>query len=76
MNTTLGTNAAADLTVALAAAELSVHPETIRRLLLAGHLSGYKAGRHWRISRASLAEFKASGGARPVGRPQKQEVRP
>jgi len=63
----------ADLTVAQAAAELGVVQETIRRLLLAGHLTGYKAGRRWRVTRAALNEFKAAGGVRPVGRPRKDE---
>jgi len=63
-----------DLTVADAASELGVVQETIRRLLLAGHLSGYKAGRRWRVTRVALDQFKASGGARPVGRPQKGEA--
>lgn len=60
----------ADLTVTQAAAELSVVAETVRRLLLAGHLTGYKAGRRWRVTRAALDQFKASGGVRPVGRPK------
>ena len=58
-----------DLTVEEAAQELGVVEETVRRLLLAGHLSGYKAGRRWRVTRAALDGFKASGGVRPVGRP-------
>lgn len=62
-----------DLTVTQAAAELGVVAETVRRLLLAGHMTGYKAGRRWRVTRAALDGFKASGGARPVGRPRKEE---
>lgn len=61
-----------DMAVESVAAELGMHPETIRRLLLAGHLPGYKAGRHWRVTRAVLDGFKASGGLRPVGRPGKE----
>ena len=61
-----------DLTVTEAAEELGVVAETIRRLLLAGHLTGYKAGRRWRVTRAALDAFKASGGARPVGRPKRK----
>jgi len=64
---------ASDLTVAETAAELGVVQETIRRLLTAGHLTGYKAGRRWRITRAALDGFKAAGGVRPVGRPRKIE---
>lgn len=60
----------ADLTVTETAEELGVAPETIRRLLLAGHLTGYKAGRRWRVTRQALDAFKAAGGARPVGRPR------
>ena len=62
-----------DLTVTQAAEELGVVAETIRRLLLAGHLTGYKAGRRWRVTRAALDGFKAAGGVRPVGRPRKDE---
>ena len=63
----------ADLTVTETAEELGVVPETIRRLLLAGHLRGYKVGRRWRVTRQALDGFKAAGGARPVGRPKKDE---
>jgi len=46
----------------------------VRRLLIAGHLTGYKADlKQWRITREALDAFKASGGARPVGRPQKEK---
>ena len=62
-----------DLTVTQAAAELGVVAETIRRLLLAGHLTGYKAGRRWRVTRAALDGFKAAGGVRPVGRPRNEQ---
>ena len=63
----------ADMTVEETAQELGVVPETIRRLLLAGHLTGYKAGRRWRVTRQALDAFKAAGGARSVGRPGKKE---
>jgi len=62
-----------DLSVERVAGELGMHAETIRRLLLAGHLRGYKAGRHWRVTRAALDGFKAAGGVRAVGRPKKDE---
>jgi len=60
-----------DLTVTEVAAELSLNPETVRRMLLAGHLAGYKAGKRWRVTRQALDSFKASGGVRQVGRPAK-----
>jgi len=59
-----------DLTVTEVAEELSLHPETVRRMLLAGHLAGYPAGKRWRVTRAALDGFKAAGGVRPVGRPK------
>lgn len=62
-----------DLSVEDVAAEVGMHPETIRRLLMAGEMPGYKAGRHWRITRAALDGFKASGGVRRPGR-QKQVI--
>ena len=62
-----------DLTVDEAAHELGVVAETIRRLLLAGHLTGYKAGRRWRMTRAALDSFKAAGGVKPVGRPRNEQ---
>ncbi len=63
--------AAADLTVSQVAAELGLHYDTVRRLLISGHLPGYKADRkQWRVTRAALDSFKSSGGVKPVGRPQ------
>ena len=63
-----------DLTVEEVAAELGLHYDTVRRLLIAGHLPGYKAGlRQWRVQRTELDKFKAGGGVRPQGRPQKEE---
>ena len=61
-----------DLTVQEVAEELGLHYDTVRRLLIAGHLTGYKADlKQWRVTRAALDSFKASGGARPQGRPKK-----
>ncbi len=57
-----------DLSVENVAMELGTHQETIRRLLTAGEMPGYKAGRHWRVTRAALDQFKASGGVRRPGR--------
>lgn len=68
----------ADLTVAKAAAELDIHPETLRILLKSGEITGYKVGSdpqraRWRITRAALNAFKDRGGYQPapVGRPKK-----
>ena len=61
-----------DISVEDVAAELGMHPETIRRLLLSGAMPGYKAGRHWRVTRAALNGWKAVGGAKRPGRPGKE----
>lgn len=67
-------NTAKDLTVRDVADELSLHIDTVKRLLRSGVLTGYKADlKSWRVTRASLDAFKASGGARPQGRPKKDE---
>ncbi len=61
-----------DLTPREVAEELGLAYDTIRRLLIEGHLPGYKAGRRkWAITRKALDEFKEQGGVRPVGRPTK-----
>lgn len=63
-----------DLTPRQVAAELGLAYDTVRRLLIAGVLPGYKAGlRQWRITREQLDDFKARGGARRPGRPSKEE---
>lgn len=60
-----------DLSVSQVAAELGLHYDTVRRLLIGGHLTGYKADRkQWRITRAALDSFKSEGGVKPVGRPK------
>ncbi len=65
---------AKDLTVKDVAEELSLHIDTVKRLLRGGVLPGYKADRKsWRITRESLDAYKSSGGAKPVGRPKKGE---
>lgn len=64
-----------DLTTEEVAEELSLAYETVRRLLAAGVIPGYKAGlRQWRVTRAALDKYKADGGARRPGRPGKQEA--
>jgi excisionase family DNA binding protein len=64
-----------DLTVEEAAAELGLHYETCLRLLRSGDMPGFKAGpRLWRIPRKALDEWKSKGGARPQGRPRKQDI--
>jgi excisionase family DNA binding protein len=64
-----------DLTPRQVAGELGLAYDTVRRLLQAGLLPGYKAGRRaWRIRREELDQFKASGGVRPQGRPRKDEA--
>ena len=48
-----------------AARELSVHPETVRRLLRQGVLPGSKAGTLWFIAKQDLRQFKATYDPRP-----------
>ena len=65
---------ATDLTPDDIALELGLHRESVYRLLRAGVIPGYKAGlRHWRTTREELDTFKASGGAKRVGRPRKRQ---
>ena len=67
---------ATDLTPDEVASELGLHRETVYRLLRAGMLPGYKAGlRRWRTTREELDSFKASSGAKGVGRPYKRNGR-
>lgn len=65
----------ADLSARDVATELGVAYDTVRRLLQAELLRGYKADRRgqWRVTRAALNEFKAAGGVKPQGRPRKDE---
>jgi excisionase family DNA binding protein len=48
------------VSVPQAARELSVHPETVRRLLRQGVLPGSKAGTLWFIAKEDLGRFKAT----------------
>jgi len=50
-----------------AAQELSVHPETVRRLLRQGTLEGSKAGTIWFIAKEDLDRFKATYESRSKG---------
>ncbi len=62
-----------DLTVDDICAELGLHGNTVRRLIRTGVIPAYRAGlKSWRVTRLQLDEFKASGGARGVGRPRKE----
>ncbi len=54
-----------------AAEELSVHPETVRRLLRQGTLPGSKAGTLWFIAKRDLRRFKEGYDPRPG--PKRQE---
>jgi excisionase family DNA binding protein len=64
-----------DLTPRQVSEELGLAYDTVRRLLIAGLLPGYKAGRRaWRVRRQELDQFKASGGVKPQGRPRKDEA--
>jgi len=63
-----------DLTPREVAEELGLAYDTVRRLLSAGQLPGYKAGmRKWAITREALDTFKQQGGVRPQGRPRKDD---
>ena len=60
-----------DLTVTQVAEDLGLHYDTVRRLLIAGHLIGYKADlKQWRVTHAAINRFKASGGVKRPGRPK------
>ncbi len=48
------------VSVPQAAEELSVHPETVRRLLRQGTLSGSKVGTLWFIAKEDLDRFKTT----------------
>ncbi len=65
-----------DLDARAVAAELGLAYDTVRRLLQAELLRGYKADRRgqWRVTRADLDEFKAAGGVKPQGRPRKDAI--
>jgi len=63
---------AKDLTVTEVAEELSLHADTVKRLLRLGALPGYKADlKQWRVTREQLDAYKAGGGAQRQGRPKK-----
>ena len=65
---------AKDLTVRDVAEEIGLHIDTVKRLLVAGQLTGYKADlKQWRVTRAALDAFKAAGGAKRPGRPKTNE---
>jgi excisionase family DNA binding protein len=53
------------VSVSQAARELSVHPETVRRLLRQDELPGSKVGTLWFIARDDLSHFKATYDPRP-----------
>lgn len=74
MKTSKRSLALADLTVSQVASELSLHTETVRRLLAQGDIPGYRAGGRWRVSRQQLDDFKASGGVKRPGRPKSEET--
>jgi len=48
------------VTVAEAAKELSVHPETVRRMLRQQRLPGSKVGTNWLIAKQDLVDFQAT----------------
>ena len=64
-----------DLTVKQVAEELGLAENTVRRLLNAGIIPGYRANLNnvWRVTRERLDGFKAAGGVKRQGRPRKIE---
>lgn len=54
------TDLSAYVDVLQVARELSIHPETVCRLLRLGTLPGVKVGTLWLIDKAKLARFKAA----------------
>lgn len=61
------------LTVAEAAKELSVHPETVRRMLRQQRLPGSKVGTNWLIAKQDLADFQATRQESVVSQRQDEE---
>jgi excisionase family DNA binding protein len=51
------------LTVAQAAECLEVHPNTVYRMILRGHLRAVRAGRLWRIPRSELGKVEITSAA-------------
>ena len=49
------------LTVAQVAELVKLHPSTVRRYILAGHISAVRLGDHWRVPRVALEDFIATG---------------
>ena len=47
------------LTVEAAAAALSVHPQTIRRMIKRGDLAAVKVARQWRVPQSALEKLEA-----------------
>jgi excisionase family DNA binding protein len=45
------------LDVETAAARLSLHPETVRRLIRAGELYALKTGRVWKVEETEIAAY-------------------
>ncbi|MDR3707479.1 MAG: helix-turn-helix domain-containing protein [Capsulimonadaceae bacterium] len=65
-----------DLTVEEVAQEVGLAENTVRRLLRAGDMPGYKLGhKSWRVTRERLDAFKEAGGVRRPGRPWNEEGR-
>ena len=63
-----------DLTAREVAAELGIAYDTVRRLIQRGDLRAYNVNlRHLRVTREALDEFKRAGGAKPQGRPHKEQ---
>jgi len=61
------------MTVKQVAAEIGIAELTVRRLLNAGEMRGYKPGqKSWRVTREELDRFKLAGGVRRPGRPAKE----
>jgi excisionase family DNA binding protein len=63
------------LTVEEVAAELRVHPETVRQWIRDGELDAFDTGRGYRISRADLDDFirRRKTGRRHKKRDEKEE---
>lgn len=64
-----------DLTVKQVAEEIGLAENTVRRLLNAGIIPGYRANLNnvWRVTREQLDAFKAAGGVKKQGRPRKEK---
>lgn len=47
-----------DLSIYDLAAQMKIHPDTLRREIIRGRLGGYKAGSKWRFTQEDVDRYK------------------